>query len=85
METSSWPLQNERRVHHEIRAIFVQACALLAPFFAETKETPSMSRFGMAHMLNDHFPTLSSAEAYIAVSAIERLQQDKRLHRLLEQ
>ncbi|MBI5659275.1 MAG: hypothetical protein HZC43_06935 [Nitrosomonadales bacterium] len=77
-------IQNERRVHHEVREIFVRACTLLAPFFKDNKEAPGVSKFAMTHMLSDHFPTLSGSQTQIVISTVERLHREGRLQTLLE-
>lgn len=75
----------ERRVHHEVREVFVRACALLAPFFKGDAEVHGVSKFAMIHILGDRFPTLSSAQAQIVILTVERLHRDGRLQSLLEQ
>lgn len=77
--------QNERRVHHEVRKIFVRACALLAPFFKDNKGAPGVSKFAMTHMLNNHFPGLSSSQAHIVIGTVERLHRENRLQSFLDQ
>ena len=85
MTDSNLAAQNERRVHHEVRKIFVQACILLAPLVRDTEKVLNMSGFAMLHVVQDHFPWLSASEAHIVVTTVERLHHENQLGRLLEQ
>lgn len=76
--------RTERRVHHEVREVFVRACVLLAPFFGDNAEVQRMSKFAMTHILTDRFNTLSSTQAQIVITTVERLHRDGRLQSLLE-
>lgn len=84
MENDNRPAGNERRVHHAVRGVFVRACVLLAPLIKENDKTLSTSGFAMAHMVQEHFPELTSSEARIIIAAIERLHREGRLQALLE-
>ncbi|TXT23212.1 MAG: hypothetical protein FD134_2275 [Gallionellaceae bacterium] len=75
----------ERRAHHEVREVFVRACALLAPFFNGNSEAHGVSKFAMTHILGNHFPALSGIQAQIVITTVERLHRDGRLQSLLEQ
>ncbi len=77
--------QGERRVHHAVREVFVQACMLLAPFVQNNDKSLNTSGFAMLHMVQDHFPALSSSEAKIVITTVERLHRECRLQALLEQ
>jgi len=76
---------SERRERHQVRAVFVRCCELLAPYFVENDHAKTVSTFAMGHMLIEHFPQLSSAEVHIIIMTAERLNQDRRLHSVLVQ
>ena len=78
-------IHGERRRHHAVREIFVQACILLAPFVKSNDKALNMSGFAMMHMMQGHFSELSSSEARIVIIAIERLHRENRLQPLLEE
>lgn len=59
--------QPERRVHHRVRAVFSEVCALIAPLLADP--SGSISGFGMAPMLRNHYPELTDAEIHILITA----------------
>lgn len=61
----------ERRVHHRVRAVFTQACELIAPLLVEGKG--DLSGFALTHILRDHFPELSDHEIHVLVVAASRL------------
>ena len=84
MTDSNNSIQNERRVHHAVREVFMQACALLAPFIIGNEKALSTSSFAMVHMVNNHFPELSSSEVHIVITTVERLHHENRLQILLE-
>ncbi len=62
----------------------MQACALLAPLVMGNNKSMNTSGFAMVHMVQDHFPGLSSSEARIVISTVERLHRENRLQTLLE-
>lgn len=68
-------LQPERRVHHRVRAVFSEACALIAPFLADPGET--MSGFGMAHMLRNRYPEPTDAEIHVLITAATHYLQGR--------
>ncbi len=76
--------QNERREHHAVRGVFVQACVLLLPLIKDNEKVLSTSSFAMAHILEDRFPELSYSEAHIIITTAERLNRENRLQALLE-
>ncbi len=82
--TSNWSAGNDRRVHHEVREVFEQACLLLAPHLSGNKGGYSVSKYAMARILSDHFPDFSSSQINIAVSAIERMHHEGKLQALVE-
>lgn len=73
----------ERREYPQVREIFLQACALLAPIVAANEQVKTFSNFAMAHMVQDHFPSLSSSEVHIVIVNVEKMHREKRLHALL--
>jgi len=77
-------VQEERREYHEVRAIFVQACNLLAPMFQGKDKDMRMSGFAMAHIVKSNFPELNGTEVQIVVKTIERLQRENRLQAVLD-
>jgi len=77
------PEQEDRRVNHELRAIYVEACTLLAPLVLG-KDKTLMSGFAKAHFVRNNFPSLSSADAQLVVTIVERMHRENRLHTLLE-
>ena len=76
--TSNWPAGNERRVHHEVREAFGQACVLLAPYIQEGGGGFRMSRFGLTHMVSEHFPSLSKPQVSAVIAAVENYYRNKR-------
>ena len=75
--------ETERRKNPEIRDIFVHACELLAPVVAGNDKVKTVSNFAMAHMVQEHFPGLSSAEVHIVVMTVEKLHKEERLRAIL--
>lgn len=75
----------ERRQHHQVRAVFVRACELLAPYVADNEHVESVSNFAMGHMLMEQFPELSPTDINIVIMTVEKLQQERRLRFLLNQ
>jgi hypothetical protein len=73
----------ERRTHHAVRKIFVEACVLLAPFVRGNDRILNMSNFAMLHVVQYHFPGLSGPEAHIVITTVERLNRDGRLQTLI--
>ncbi len=58
-----------------MRAVFTQACTLLAPLLAGPAAT--ISGFDMAHMLHNRYPELTDAEIHVLISAATNYQQDR--------
>jgi hypothetical protein len=75
--------EKERRRHHQIRNIFVKACELLEPIVAGNDTIKTVSSFAMAHMLQDHFPELTSSEVHIAITTVEKMHREQRLQAIL--
>lgn len=75
-EAASPPHTPERRVHHRVRAVFTEACGLIAPYLLEGGET--VSGFGLAHMLRNRYAELTEAEIHILISAATRYLQGRR-------
>ncbi len=72
----------ERRTHHKVRAIFTQACTLLAPHILDSK-TP-VSGFTLAHMVKNHFPDLSDGDVHVLISTALRMREEQRLRGVME-
>ncbi len=73
----------DRREHHQVREVFAQACALLAPIVAGNDTVKTFSNFAMAHMVQEHFPELSAAEVHIVIVTVEKLHKEERLQAIL--
>lgn len=73
----------ERRVHHQVRAVFGEACALIAPLLLEADPAAQASGFAMAHMVRNRFPELSAEEVHVLITAATRLKQERRLHAII--
>lgn len=82
MNTTTAP-NDERRQHHQVREVFVQACELLAPIVAGNDTVKTVSNFAMAHMVQEHFPELTSAEVHIVIVTVEKMHREERLHAIL--
>lgn len=81
--TSTPHHDSERRQHHQVREVFVDACEVLAPIVASNAKLKTVSAFGMARILIDRFPTLTPSEAHIVIATAEKMHYDKRLQALL--
>ena len=73
----------DRRENPRIREIFAQACTLLAPVVAGNDNIKTVSSFAMTHMVQDHFPELTSAEVHIVIVTVEKMHREERLHAIL--
>lgn len=60
--------QTERRVHHKVREVFAEACALIAPALAQGG-TPEASA---ASILRQRYPELSALEIHVLLTAAAR-------------
>ncbi|MFN3593490.1 MAG: hypothetical protein ACK4TK_02245 [Thiobacillaceae bacterium] len=65
----------ERRVHHRVRAVFGEACAVIAPYLVDGG--PTLSGFGLAHMLRNRYPELADAEIHVLITAATRYLQGR--------
>lgn len=64
----------ERRTNAELRALFPAACEALRPFFDAGKSWGGQSQDHLAYQtLKEHFPEMSSQDAFITVSAVRRV------------
>lgn len=73
------PAHPERRVHTRVRAVFAEACALLAPMLMGGE----VSGYALAHIVRDRYPELSEEEVHVLITAAARLRQDPRLQAIL--
>ncbi len=62
--------QTERRVHHKVREVFVEACALIAPGLGKG----DLSDATAAGILRQRYPELSALEIHVLVTAAARAQ-----------
>jgi len=76
--TSDESGQYERRVHHEAREVFEQACVLLAPYIQEGGGGFHMSRFGLTHVVSEHFPSLPRQQVSVIIAAVENYYRNNR-------
>lgn len=60
--------QTERRVHHKVREVFSEACALIAPALAQAG-APDAS---VANILRQRYPELSALEIHVLLTAAAR-------------
>ncbi len=67
-------LASERRTNTPLRAIFPAACEALRPFFDNAHQWGGQSQDHLAYQtLREHFPELTSQDAFITVSTVRRL------------
>ncbi|NMG29797.1 hypothetical protein, partial [Aromatoleum evansii] len=75
--TSSVPTPTglqERRSHHRVREIFIEACELIMPFFARENRWGNSTLDHLAYrVLRDHYPELSFEEVHVLVVAAHRV------------
>jgi hypothetical protein len=81
--SSAPPNIPDRRKNTEIREIFVSACEILAPIIEGNAKVLTVSAFGMARMLHDRFPALTTSQVQIVIATAEKLYFKKRLQSLL--
>jgi hypothetical protein len=60
--------QPERRVHHKVRKVFAEACALIAPATGQNV-VPDTSA---ALILRERYPELSALEIHVLITAASR-------------
>ena len=64
----------ERRRHYRVRAIFEEACASIAPFFAKENRWGNATLDHLAYrVIRDRYPELSFEEVHILVVASRRV------------
>ena len=71
------PPQNERRVHSQVREVFVSACELLAPIVAGNDTVKMVSSFAMMQIVKENYPELSSTEIHIIISTVEKMHREE--------
>lgn len=72
------PNTAERRQNPRLRALFEQAYALIAPFYARENTWLGRPQTSLAyHTLRDHLPELSEEEAHIIVLAVARAWRER--------
>lgn len=81
--TSTSPATTERRENHQVREVFERACGLLAPIVAGNDNVKTVSNFAMAHMVEEHFPELSSAQVHIVIETVEKMHREDRINAIL--
>lgn len=67
-EAALSPHTPERRVHHRVRAVFSEACSLIAPYLVAGEVT--VSGFGLTHMLRNRYPELTDEEIHVLIAAV---------------
>lgn len=73
---ASAPEGEERRVRHDLRAIFDGACAVTAPFFDEEQGWGGQSLTMYARQtLRENYPDLSQQETALLFSAVQRFHR----------
>lgn len=60
--------KTERRVHHKVREVFTEACALIAPSLGKGE----MPEATAASILRQRYPELSALEIHVLVTAAAR-------------
>ncbi len=64
----------ERRTNAQLRALFPAACEALRPFFDANNRWGGQSQDHLAYQtLKEHFPEMTSQDAFITVSAVRRV------------
>ena len=68
----------ERRQHHRVREIFVEACEKLAPFFSPENRWGNVTLDHLAYrVVRDNYPELTSEEVHVLVVAAHRVHTHK--------
>lgn len=62
-------------MHHRVRAVFSEACSLIAPYLVDGGAT--VSGFGLAHMLRNRYPELTDEEIHVLITAASRYLQGR--------
>ena len=77
-QMKDFPESGERRKNTRLRELFEQAYELIAPFYDNEQTWGGQPLNGLAfHMLRDHMPELSEAEAHIIVIAAARAKRER--------
>ena len=63
----------DRRMHDKVREAFAEACALVEPMKAAIKQG-YVTDFALTHIVHDHFPQLTLAEAEVLVMAVKQYE-----------
>jgi hypothetical protein len=71
----------ERRQYPRVREVFLQACDFLAPLIAENAQVKTVSNFAMTHILQEHYPDLSTEEIHIVIVTAEKMYIADRFQR----
>lgn len=71
----------DRRVHLKVRAVFTQACELLAPFILDGQG--SVTGFALSHMVRNHFPELTEGDVHVLITTALRMRDQQRLKGVL--
>ena len=74
---------DERRRYHQVREVFRDACALIAPLILQGFSGAGMSGYALVHMVHDHYPELSDEELHVLVEAAMRISSDSQLRQRL--
>jgi hypothetical protein len=73
------PTTQERRVHHDLRAIFEGACKVTAPCFDPGLGLGGYSLTTSARrVLHETYPELTQQEVALLFSAVRRFHQEKK-------
>lgn len=71
---STGKMPSERRCHPCLRVVFEEACALIAPFFADENRWGNATLDHLAYrVVRDRYPELSFGEVHILVVASRRV------------
>lgn len=75
MNSSALPAGSpERRQFHHVREIFEEACAMLAPFFADENRWGNATLDHLAYrVVRENYPELSFDEVHVLVVASRRV------------
>ncbi len=61
-------VQPERRVHHKVREVFTEACAMIAPAMAQAGFSEA------AELLRQRYPELTALEIHVLITAAARVR-----------
>lgn len=77
------PEQADRRVHTQVREVFINACHFISPVIAGNDLVVTVSNFAITHMLTDRYPALSQAEIQIIIITTQKTHNRERIRALL--